>query len=166
MPILPVLAGKVFSMSAYGLLQQLMPSQRGIDVIRRVLLIIAFFVGMGSCCCLLPFFVGSAYEEDLVAGYQVIAGDSIQDATIQGPNGGQLIAPKVTSYGWNDDFIIATQNPVLGWTNENVALYITHWFIIEVRSGKVHGPLTKEQYIELRKSLGVPSDLTFTRNVD
>jgi hypothetical protein len=134
--------------------------------VRGVLLIIAFLIGIGSCC-LFPFFIGVAYEEDMVAGYRVIAGDSIQDAVIEGPGPlGQIVEPKVTSYGWNDDFIIARQNPVLGWTNENVALYITNWFIIEVGSGKIHGPLTKEQYIELRQSLGVPSDLTFTRNVE
>ncbi len=83
-----------------------------------------------------------------------------------GPDGCQIVEPKVTSYGWNHDFIIAKQNPVLGWTDENVALYITHWFIIEVASGKVHGPLTKDEFIELRRTLGVPSDLTFTRNVE
>ncbi len=114
---------------------------------RAVLLIIAFVVGIGSCCLLFPFSVGVAYEEDLVGGYRVIAGDSIQDAVVEGPSPlGRIIEPKVTSYGWNDDFIIAKQSPVLGWTNENVALYITNWFIIEVRSAKVHGPLTKEQY--------------------
>jgi hypothetical protein len=121
---------------------------------------------MGSCCYLFPFFIGVAYEEDMVAGYRVIAVDSIQEAAIQGPDPrGRIIEPKVTAYGWNDDFIIARQNPVLGWTNENVALYITHWFIVEVRSGKVHGPLTQEQYLELRQALGVPSDLKFTKSI-
>jgi len=154
-------------MSTYDFLPQVMLKHGRTGRVRGVLVVIGFLMGMGSCCYLFPFFVGVAYEQDMVAGYQVVAGDSIQDAAIYGPDPrGEIVAPKVTSYGWNDDFIIATQNPVLGWTNENVALYITHWFIIEVGSGKVHGPLTEEQYTELRRTLGVPSDLTFTKYVD
>jgi hypothetical protein len=161
------LVGKVFSMCTHNFLRQAVRDQGRTGRVRGALLIITLLVGIGSCCYLFPFFVGVAYEEDLVAGYRVIAGDSIQDAVIEGPGSrGQIIGPKVTSYGWNKDFIVAKQNPVLGWTDANVALYITHWFIIEVGSGKVHGPLTKEQYMELRQTLGVPPDLTFTRNVE
>lgn len=164
--MLLTLVGKVFSMSTHNFLREAVPDQGRTGRVRGVLLIITLLMGMGSCCYLFPFFVGVAYEEDLVAGYRVMAGDSIQDAVIEGPGpAGQIIGPKVTSYGWNNDFIVAKQNPVLGWTNENVALYITHWFIIEVGSGKVHGPLTEKQYIELRHTLGVPADLTFTKNV-
>jgi hypothetical protein len=147
-----------------------MPSQNRIGRARGVLLVIACLIGIGSCCCLFPFFIGLAYEEDMVAGYAVWAVDALEDAALvqkTSPDSAtQVVGPKVSSYGWNDDFIIAKQNPVLGWTNENVALYITNWFIVEVGSGKVHGPLTKEQYVELRQSLGVPSDLTFTRNME
>jgi len=165
--MLLTLVGKVSSMSTHNFLRHAVPDQGRTGRVRGVLLIIILLMGMGSCCWLFPFFVGVAYEEDLVAGYRVIAGDSIQDAVIEGPDPlGEIIGPKVTSYGWNDDFIVAKQNPVLGWTNENVALYMTHWFIIEVGSANVHGPLTKEQYIEVRQRLGVPPDLTFTRNVE
>jgi hypothetical protein len=167
MPILLALAGKVSSMSTDSFLGQAMLGQGRIGGIRGVLLIIVFLI---SCCCLFPLFTGLAYEEDMVGGYAVWAVDALRDAAIvqkTSPDGAaQIVGPKVSSYGWNDDFIIARQNPVLGWTEGNVALYITNWFIIEVGSGKVHGPLTEKQYIELRQTLGVPVDLTFTRYVE
>jgi hypothetical protein len=145
-------------MSAHGFRRQ---------AVRGVLLVIILLIGIGSCCYLLPFFVGVAYEDDLVAGYRVIAGDSIQDAVIEGPDPrGQIIGPKVTSYGWNNDFIIAKQNPVLGWTDANVAMYTTSWFIVEVGSGKVHGPLTEKEFSQLRQDLHVSTDLTFTKEVE
>ena len=71
-------------MSTHGLPQEVMPSHNG--WVRNVLLIMAFLIGMGSFCCLSPFFTGVAYRDDMVAGYRVIAGDSLQDAVIHGPN--------------------------------------------------------------------------------
>lgn len=68
-------------------------------------------------------------------------------------------------YGWNVDFIIAQQHPVQdGFDEINTA--VTDWFILEVATGEVHGPLTEAAYIRRRQTLGVPDDLNFTHTVE
>ena len=67
-------------MSTDGFLRQAMPSQSRTGRARGVLLIIACLIGIGSCCCLFPFFIGLAYEEDMVAGYAVWAVDALEEA--------------------------------------------------------------------------------------
>jgi hypothetical protein len=37
--------------------------------------------------------------------------------------------------------------------------------LIEVHNGKVHGPLTEQQFIGLRSELGVPTELTVTKTI-
>ena len=132
------------------------PNRSRIGRVRDVLLIIVFLMGIGTCCCLSPIFVGSAYREDMVAGYAVWAIDALDEAAVvrkTSPHGAvHVVGPTISAYGWNNDFILAKQHPA-------------NWFIIEVKGGKVHGPLTKEQYMELRQTLGVPSDLAFTKSV-
>ncbi|MEN6428436.1 MAG: hypothetical protein ABFE13_24075 [Phycisphaerales bacterium] len=121
-----------------------------------MLLLIVLLMGMGSCYCLWPWDVGLAYEEDMVADYAVWATDSRDNAAIvrkTSPHGAaSVVEGGISVYGWNNDFIIAKRD-------------FESWYIVEVASGEVHGPLTKEQYIELRETLAVPPDLTFTRNV-
>ncbi|RPJ51484.1 MAG: DUF3997 domain-containing protein [Methanobacteriota archaeon] len=103
----------------------------------------------------------------MVADYRVVAVESLRDARVErtkGPHGGgQVIGPMIFEYGWNDDFIIAKQHPVRNWPK--VDTNTTHWFIIEVGSGEVHGPLTEPQYTTLRTTIGAPPDLTFTKNL-
>jgi hypothetical protein len=127
------------------------------------IMLLAGLLLIGICGC--PF-VGLAYEDDMVAGYAVVAGDSLDDTRIErrtGPNAGQIVGPMIFAYGWNDDFIVAKQHPVRDWPKVETSR--TNWFIIEVGSGKVHGPLTEEQYIALRQTIGVPVGLTFTKYV-
>jgi len=71
----------------------------------------------------------------------------------------------VFAYGWNDDFIIAKQHPNPDDFG-SVETDITNWFIIEVATGEVYGPLTEQEYIDLREKLGVPDSLTFTRTIE
>jgi len=123
--------------------------------VRSVLLPVVLLIGMGSCCCLWPWDIGLAYEDDLVADYAVWAVDSRDSAAIvrkTSPRGATSVIGGISVYGWNNDFILAKTD-------------FRTWYIIEVAGGKVHGPLTREQYAELRETLGVPPDLTFTRNV-
>jgi hypothetical protein len=76
-----------------------------------------------------------------------------------------VIGPMVFRYGWNVDFIIAQQHPVQdGFDEINTA--VTDWFILEVATGEVHGPLTEAAYIRRRQTLGVPKDLDFTYTVE
>jgi hypothetical protein len=92
----------------------------------------------------------------MVADYAVWAVDSKDNAAIvrKRDSGGAtvVIDGGILVYGWNDDFIVAKR-------------HTGSWFIVEVATERVHGPLTREQYAEVRKTLGLPPDLTFTKNV-
>jgi len=133
-----------------------MPNQCRAGKIRNTSLIVALLIGMGGCCWLWPWDIGLAYEDDMAADYAVWALDSRESAAIvrkTGPHGATVIVGDgITVYGWNSDFIIAKRG-------------IADWYVVEVATEKVHGPLTEEQYAGLRHVLGVPPSLTFTRNV-
>jgi hypothetical protein len=69
----------------------------------------------------------------------------------------------VVAYGWNDDFIVAKRHPTPDGRTPD--LYTTYWYLIEVDKAKVHGPLSEQQFTELRRELGVPEELAFTETV-
>jgi len=138
------------------------------EVVARLIgrgLIIGF---VGACVLLgLPFllsflfmFEGLAYEDNLVGGYKVQAGDTQNSAAIFREN--EVVSPMVFAYGWNDDFILAKRH----WVGKNVDIATVYWYLIEVRSNRVHGPLSEPQFTELRLKLGVPEELTFTKTVE
>jgi len=132
-------------------------------------LFVAVLIGAGALFLLLFLmsflfmFEGLAYEDDLVGGYVVQAADTRNDAAIYRMDTGEVIPHMVTAYGWNDDFIIAKQNPTLD--GRTIDLYASHWYLIEVHNAKVHGPLTEQQFTQLRRELGMPAELTFTRTI-
>ena len=107
--------------------------------------------------------MGRAYEEDLSNGYAVWAADIIEDAMIVHKDKGdsystRVVQPTVFAYGWNDDFIIAKQHPR---KDRKVDTSLTYWYIVEVASGNVHGPLNKDEFNKLRTELKVPPELSF-----
>jgi len=121
--------------------------------------ICAVVIFMGGC----PFH-GRAYEEDLSNGYAVWAADVIEDAVIvrkkdkEHSYSTRVVQPTVFAYGWNDDFIIAKQHPN---KDRKVDTSLTYWYIVEVASGDVHGPLSEDEFDKLRIKLKVPPDLSF-----
>lgn len=140
------------------LVRQMMPKQNAMGRLGVFLLVTISLIGTTGC----PF-VGFAYEDEVAADYRVVGLERLEDVRIERGDAGQVVAPMVFAYGWNDDFILAKQHPVRDWPKVDTGT--TYWFIIEVQSGKVHGPLMEEQYVELRQALGIPLDLTFTRSV-
>ena len=123
-----------------------------------IFFICAVVIFVGGC----PF-MGLAYEEDLVNGYAVWAADIMQDAAIvlkdKGGSGGIVVVPHtVFAYGWNDDFIIAKRHPR---KDRKVDTSLTYWYIVEVASGDVHGPLSEDEFSRLRTKLKVPPELSF-----
>ncbi len=119
-------------------------------------------LGTGGC----PF-VGLEYEDDLVGDYAVWAVDVPEQAAVvrkTSPNGAlDVVSPMVFAYGHDNRFIIAQQHPMRDW---KVDATVTHWFVVEVETGKVHGPLTQEQYGAIREEIGVPAGLSFTKRID
>ena len=116
---------------------------------------------MVGCCRL-----GDFYNEGLGNGYAVCAADVIEQTGVvrvdkQGFGGGLVVVPPtVFAYGWNDDFILAKQHPLneMDW---KVDASITNWYIVEVASGNVHGPLSEGEFNKLRTELKVPAEISF-----
>jgi len=109
-------------------------------------------------------FMGRVYEEDLVNGYAVWATDVMEQAKIvkkhKENSSATLVVPAtVFAYGWNDDFIIAKQHPRK--KDRKVDTNLTYWYIVEVASGNVHGPLSEDEFNKLRTKLKVPAEISF-----
>jgi len=113
---------------------------------------------------------GLWYEDDDLPGeYAVWAVDERSNAAIVEKKGGGLAGSVVPSmvfaYGWNDDFIIAKQHPRHATESHRIDMSITHWYLIEVQTKTIHGPLTEDAFHELRNELKVPVGLSFTKTV-
>ena len=110
-------------------------------------------------------FWGPIYEEDLGNGYVVCALDVMRDASVirkdpkRSSGGRQVVPPTVFAYGWNDDFILAKRHPEK--KDRKVDTSVTYWYIIEVTSGDVHGPLNEDEFRKLRTKLKVPEEISF-----
>jgi len=123
--------------------------------------VVAFAVAILMVGC--PF-MGLAYEEDLVNGYAVWATDVMEQAAVvkkhEGSSSATSVVPAtVFAYGWNDDFILAKRHPVKEFTKVDTSL--TYWYIVEVASGNVHGPLSEGEFNKLRTKLKVPAEISF-----
>ena len=110
--------------------------------------------------------MGRVYEEDLGNGYAVWAADVMEQAMIvhKGKGGSastRVVQPMVFAYGWNDDFIIAKQHPVKKGEYIKIDISLTYWYIVEVASGNVHGPLSEDEFNKLRTELRVPAKIKF-----
>jgi len=105
------------------------------------------------------------YLEDLGNGYVVVASDTMQDARIirkdpERPSSGLVaVHPTVFAYGWNEDFILAKRHPEK--KDGKVDTSVTYWYIIEVTSGDVHGPMNEDEFLKLRTRLKVPEEISF-----
>jgi hypothetical protein len=112
-------------------------------------------------------FMGMVYEEDLVNGYAVWATDVMEqaeivkkDKEISSTTIYTLVVPAtVFAYGWNDDFILAKRHPRK--KDKKVDTNLTYWYIVEVASGNVHGPLSEDEFNKLRTKLKVPAEISF-----
>ncbi len=127
---------------------------------------LCFFVCLFAIAILLTGCpVGRAYDDDLGNGYAVMATDVMKQAEIvkkhkESPHLVSVAVPAtVFAYGWNDDFILAKRHPQK--KDGKVDTSITHWYIVEVASGKVHGPLSEDEFNKLRTKLKVPAEISF-----
>ncbi|MGA2296388.1 MAG: hypothetical protein ABSG15_02445 [FCB group bacterium] len=79
-----------------------------------------------------------------------------------------ILEPCVSEVGFNENFIIALQHPVIGGT-ENINIDISDFYIIPITNKinndptyNIIGPLKKDEFLKKRKELKVPDDLKFT----
>jgi hypothetical protein len=108
--------------------------------------------------------LGSFYEEDLGNGYQLWAADVIEQVAVFKKSKlssamVEVVPSVVFAYGWNDDFILAKQHPLK--SHRKVDTSITNWYIVEVASGNVHGPLSEGEFNKLKTKLKVPAEISF-----
>jgi hypothetical protein len=120
-----------------------------------------------GCFCI----EGLAYKDDLPGDYAVWAVGVREWASIvkrlpgsPGSLGEEVVGPMVYAYGWNDEFIIAKQHPLVNVSSIDPTT--TLWYIIDLHSDTVHGPLTEEQYTDLRSAMQIPPQLTFTETIE
>jgi hypothetical protein len=130
-----------------------------------LLCVCVFLIYTGGC----PF-MGLEYEDDLAGDYAVWATDTIEDTAIvrrvKDTSGALVVVPcMVFAYGWNDDFIIAKQHPRYPNERYKINRGTTHWYIVEVKTGRVHGPLTADEFAKSRTELSAPSSLSFTKTI-
>jgi hypothetical protein len=80
----------------------------------------------------------------------------------EGFNGG--VSPKVIKVGWNDNFLIAYTHPVtkLKYPENPENTYsepdesITYWWVMDLKTKELYGPINSEQAFENKKSeLGI-----------
>jgi hypothetical protein len=72
-------------------------------------------------------------------------------------------------YAWNEDFILAPQPPADIQEPVHLSRVDTgtiNWYVIQARTGQVHGPLTEPAYRQACQELGVPGGLAFTTTVN
>jgi hypothetical protein len=110
---------------------------------------------------------GLAYEKNLTGSYAVWATDTNSQAAIvkkdEDPNSSSattVIDSMIFAYGWNKKFIIAKQHP----DPEDPS--ITNWFILEISTDTVHGPLSESAFNALRQQLQIPATLSFSETIE
>lgn len=114
-------------------------------------LLIASILFAGGCAG------ASDYTIDLTGGYSLLRG-SADDVTIQpkisennwNADPAKMVPAKVTEVGWNDKFIIAKQ--VKGEKNYS-------FWMIQVDSKKVMGPLNDADLISKEEEYGIKNDI-------
>jgi hypothetical protein len=125
-----------------------------------------FLLATILCSCGLGFY----YEKHLVGKYWLIGTDSLEQVTVREllKSGGALgvIDRTVFAAGANADFIIAAQHPFNTNHDFKVDRSTTNYFILQVKSGHVTGPLSYSDFIHTRHQMKLPDDLDFTILID
>lgn len=130
---------------------------------RRVVVVVVALASLITSGCF------PAVDTELTGDWVVTAPDTASQAGIgiREP-GSALTSIKVDAmvfeFGWNDSFIVAKQHPI-GEDGWSVDTSITNWFIVEVETAVVHGPMTESGFTQLSKDLGIPANVTFTNTL-
>jgi len=127
-------------------------------------LVIALTLLSVACC------FGHAYHEEICEGYVLVAVDTMNQLMLGHETNGVegVVSAAVFAVGVQDPFIIVKQHPAPfpGRPNKEV----TNYFIVVMPEDRsryprdgVFGPLTKQEFAEMRAELGVPEELKFTK---
>jgi hypothetical protein len=96
---------------------------------------------------------GSDFVVDLGNGFELarLSGDEVEVAPVSGPSSGCMIKAKVVRIAWNSDNVFAVRHPLTRRADPpSQYLYPNPdeeaWWIIDVKSRKVIGPLDAEAF--------------------
>ena len=123
-----------------------------------LLAVLAFCHGCGG--------IGFAYQQKLSGKFGLVACDTRTQMSLCEilPSGSGLgiIEQTVFAVGWNSDFIIAKRHPSEGFDTTDIDKAVTEFYILNVATEKLLGPLDETEFATQRASLTLPDGLTFT----
>ena len=81
-----------------------------------------------------------------------------------------ITKPTVFATGYNDQYIIAKQHPLIERRHDSIDKSITNYYILPRKEitnwrayqGLIIGPLTESEFKEKKKELGIPDEVTFS----
>jgi len=112
-----------------------------------------------------------AYERDLANNYSVWAADVVEQACIvkkeksNSNSGSCVVNAMVFAYGWNERYIISKQYPEKE-DSFQIDKTRVNWYIVDMNTNQVYGPMTENEYLEMRNTLSVPTILNFTDEIE
>lgn len=125
-----------------------------------IFLSVLFLVALTSCD--LPFFGPGIfdYQYNLSGRYGMYRSSSHEVIVVKSVSSSpdtETVVPKtVTGIAWDSDFILASRED----RESSAASKSSDYWIIDVKSGKVYGPLSESAFTEKRKALRVSEKLT------
>lgn len=117
-----------------------------------------------------------AVKDNIIGNYYLVAADKIEGTCLSyhesdDLNYSCLIEAAVFGVGFDERYMIVEQHP---WKFESpLNRNITNYFILPLKKGMnwrskngLIGPLTLEEFKEIRKELNIPENLKFTKEID
>lgn len=107
------------------------------------------------------------YSVVRTSAHQVILAHKISD-THWGPD---VIPTKVTEVTWDDNYILVKQLGLMDDPDSSNGYQIAnkddeHFWFLEIESGKVVGPLNKDEFIEKKQELGISKSVKLKKIED
>lgn len=104
------------------------------------------------------------YSLDLPESYSIVRTSAhqvtIARKTSESSWGSDVIPAKITEAAWDHHYILAKQLGLMDDPSSSNSYQIPnnediHFWIVEIKSGKVFGPLDEENFAEKKKELGI-----------
>lgn len=118
-----------------------------------------------------------AVKEKIIDNYFLVAADASEWTSLsyhednEGTNYSSLIEATVFAVGYNDNYMIVKQHPCILPNPPDKT--ITNYYILPLKEGMdwrtkngLIGPLTEQEFIEKRKELNIPDEVTFTKEIE
>ena len=118
---------------------------------------------------IVQFYLGGVSFSDVLielpGGYQYVE-ESNDIRVIAGPN---YIEPTVISYSYNSDYILIARHPIPEIDTLSVDEFKVvdslELYIISIKDNKKYGPLTLNEYLFLRTTLGIDNELSLNLEI-